>query len=220
MWLFYFYLVFGIAIMLDVSIPLRYGTRRLANVPWMFDGLRWMLEGGFLEHRRLLKEHFPVAPENVLDCGCGTGIFARSFPAQAYIGIDISRDYIARARRQYQGHRFQVMDASAMQFASASFEAVIVSGVLHHMPTALASRVLSEIQRVLKPAGKLLIWEDVPTRASWNVVGQMIHRLDVGEYIRQDSEYARLLEPYFHLVSARPMISGCMDYIVLDARRK
>lgn len=220
MWMFYCYLFIGWAIMLDLSIPLRYGTRRLANVPWVFDALRWTLEGGFVAHRRLLKEHFSTAPDNVLDCGCGTGIFASCFPGQSYTGIDISRDYIQRAREQHRGYRFQVMDASSLQFPSESFEAVIVSGVLHHLESSLAKKVLSEVSRVLKPAGKLLMWEDVPTRNAWNVVGKLVHRLDAGEHIRPAFEYARLLDAQFQLVSARPMTSGCMDYIVLDARRK
>lgn len=206
--------------MLDLSIPLRYGTKRLANVPWIFDGLRWLVEGGFVEHRRLIQEHFPVAPENVLDCGCGTGVFAGCFPKQSYVGIDISSEYIARARQLNHDRNFQVMDASCLNFPSESFEAVIVSGVVHHMETSLARRVLSEIRRVLKPSGKLLMWEDIPTRASWNMLGQLIHRLDVGDHIRPPAEYARLLDPQFQVVSARPMTSGCMDYIVLDARRK
>lgn len=206
--------------MLDLSIPLRYGTQRLASVPWMFDGLRWLLEGGFVEHRRLLKEHFPVAPESVLDCGCGTGIFASCFPESAYVGIDISRDYIARARQQHPKHRFRVMDATDLQFPDESFEAVIISGVVHHMETSLATGMLSEIGRLLKPAGKLLMWEDVATRSPWNIVGQLAHRLDVGDYIRPAFEYARLLDRHFQLISAQPMTSGFMDYVVLDARRK
>lgn len=220
MWCVYFFILFGLAIMLDLSIPLRYGTQRLASVPWVFDGLRWVLEGGFVAHHRLLQQHFPVAPESLLDCGCGTGTFAGCFPKKSYVGIDLSRDYIARARQQNPDHRFHVMDATALQFPSESFEAVIVSGVIHHMENSLAMRVLGEVRRLLKPAGKLLMWEDVPTRSAWNVVGQIAHRLDVGEYIRPASEYARLLDSQFQLVSAQPMTSGCMDYIVLDARRK
>ncbi len=206
--------------MLDLSIPLRYGSQRLANVPWVFDGLRWVLEAGFVQHRRLISQHFPIAPESVLDCGCGTGIFAGCFPTHSYVGIDLSREYIERARQRFSGHRFQVMDASSLQFPSESFEAVIVAGVIHHIDSFQAQRVLGEIRRVLKPSGKLLMWEDVPTRSPWNVVGQMVHRLDVGEHIRSPFEYAKLLDPHFELTSIRPMASGCMDYVVMDARRK
>lgn len=206
--------------MVDLSIPLRYGTKRLATVPWIFDALRWLLEGGFIQHRQLIAKHFPMPPQNILDCGCGTGVFAECFPRESYVGIDISPSYIARAQLQHHSHRFRVMDATALQFPSASFEAVIVSGVLHHMDATMAQRVLSEIARVLKPAGKLLLWEDVPTRSSLNVIGRVVHQLDVGDHIRPAGEYARLLGPQFQLASVCPMTSGCMDYVVLDARRQ
>ena len=206
--------------MLDLTIPLRSGTRRLASVPWMFDALRWLVEGGFVKHRRMIAEHFPLPPQNILDCGCGTGVFAECFPHESYVGIDVSPSYIARAQRLHRGHRFHVMDASALQFPRESFEAVIVSGVLHHMEKSLARQVLSEIGRVLKPAGKLLMWEDIPTRSNWNLLGRVVHHLDVGDHIRPAAEYARLLGPQFELASAYPMTSGCMDYVVLDVRRK
>lgn len=206
--------------MLDLTVPLRYGSRQLASVPWAFDSLRWLLEGGFVQHYRLLRERFPVAPQSVLDCGCGTGIFARCFPQHCYVGIDLSPEYIQRARERHSAHRFQVMDASSLQFPGDSFEAVIVAGVIHHMDSSLAKRVLSEIRRVLKPAGTLLMWEDVHTRSPWNMLGKLVHRLDVGDHIRSSFEYARLLESDFELTSIRPMASGCMDYVVLEARRK
>lgn len=206
--------------MLDLSIPLRSGTKRLASVPWIFDTLRWLVEGGFVEHRRIIAEHFPLPPQNILDCGCGTGIFAECFPHGSYVGIDISPSYVARAQRQHRSHRFRVMDATALRFPKESFEAAIVSGVLHHMETSQAQRVLGEIGRVLKPAGKLLMWEDVPTRSTWNVIGRVVHHLDVGDHIRPAGEYARLLGSQFQVASAYPMTSGCMDYIVLDVRRK
>ncbi|MCC6511958.1 MAG: class I SAM-dependent methyltransferase [Pirellulaceae bacterium] len=204
--------------MLNLTAPLRYGTHRLADVPWMFDGLRWMLEGGFRQHRQLLARHFSTPPARVLDCGCGTGIFAPCFSQPSYLGIDLSPAYIARARARYAGYRFQEMDASRMQLASQSFDAVIVSGVLHHMDRSLAQQVLSEIQRVLRPEGTLLMWEDVPTRGRINWLGHLVHQLDVGDHIRPAGEYLSLLAPCFQVESVEPMLSGCMDYVAIKAR--
>jgi SAM-dependent methyltransferase len=48
---------------------------------------------------------------------------------------------------------FAVVDAQALPFATASMDAVIANHMLYHVPDQ--SRALAEIQRVLKPGGRL-----------------------------------------------------------------
>lgn len=199
---------------------LRRGVACLASVPCVFDCLRWFLEGGFRNHRKLLARHFSSSPDSVLDCGCGTGILAHCFRPENYVGIDLSRGYIERARSLYPAYDFRVMDATSLEFRDSSFEAVLVSGVLHHLDDNDARSVLKELQRVLKPGGTLLLWEDVPTRSCCNIIGHVIHRLDVGEHIRAESAYIDLLEPYFSVTGSETLLSGCMDYIVFKASPK
>lgn len=49
--------------------------------------------------------------------------------------------------------RFAVLDAQGISFASNTFDAVIANHMLYHVPDL--SRALSEIQRVLRPGGRL-----------------------------------------------------------------
>lgn len=205
--------------MMQVIPWLRSGVEQISRVPWAFDALRWMLEGGYRQHRQLLAQHFAQPPERVLDCGCGTGTFARCFPAESYFGIDISAAYIARARQRHPEHRFDVMDATQLDFADDSFDAVIVCGVIHHLDQSIAQRMLSEIARVLRPEGRLLLWEDVPTRTRLNLIGRLVHQLDVGPHIRPESEYAQLLKPHFALDATQGLRSGFMDYTAFVARK-
>ncbi len=201
----------------QITIPLRGTIRRLSQMPWAFDCLRWILEGGYGPHRELLTRHFPKPPKRILDCGCGTGIYSNFFPSNSYVGVDISPIYIERAQTCFPDHRFRVMDATQLAFADNSFDAVIVSGVIHHLDTATTQCVLKEISRVLEPDGKLLVWEDVPTRNPLNIVGRIIHGLDVGEFIRHDYEYAKLLSDYFCIESAEAFCSGFMDYAAFQS---
>jgi len=198
----------------------RSSIERLSQLPWAFDGLRWILEGGFQKHRNLLSRHFSDPPRRILDCGCGTGIFANYFSPDAYLGIDISATYIAHARARYSRHQFHVMDATQLNFEDQAFDAVMVSGVVHHLDMATSKKMLAEIARVLRPDGTLLLWEDVPTRSAFNLVGHLVHRLDVGDYIRSGSEYAQLMSPYFKIESTEAMRSGFMDYAVFRVRRR
>lgn len=196
----------------QITIPLRDGIKRLSQIPWVFDCLRWILEGGYRQHRELLTRHFPRPPRRILDCGCGTGIYSNFFPSHSYVGVDISPIYIERAQACFPEHRFRVMDATQLEFPDNSFDAVIVSGVIHHLDRATTQRVLKEISRVLDPKGKLLVWEDVPTQNPLNLVGRIIHRLDVGEFIRPYNEYAKLLSDHFCIESTEAFRSGFMDY--------
>ena len=201
----------------QITIPLRGTIRRLSQMPWAFDCLRWILEGGYRPHRELLTRHFPKPPRRILDCGCGTGIYSNFFPSRSYVGVDISPIYIERAQTCFPEHRFRVMDATQLEFPDDSFDAVIVSGVIHHLDTSTTRRVLKEISRVLEPNGKLLVWEDVPTRNPLNLVGRIIHGLDVGEFIRRDNEYAKLLSDYFMIESTEAFRSGFMDYTAFQS---
>jgi len=204
----------------QITIPLRGGIKRLSKMPWAFDCLRWILEGGYGPHRELLTRHFPQAPHRILDCGCGTGIYSNFFPSQSYIGVDISPIYIERAQTCFPEHRFRVMDATQLEFSDNSFDAVIVSGVIHHLDSATTHRVLKEISRVLDPNGKLLVWEDVPTRNSLNLVGRIIHSLDLGEFIRRDSEYSKLISDHFCIESNESFRSGFMDYAAFQSTNR
>lgn len=204
--------------MKQLSLPFRHGTKQLSQVPLVFDCLRWILEGGYRRHRELLERHFPHPPKRLLDCGCGTGTYSNFFPSHAYVGIDVSPIYIARAQACLPKHCFRVMDATQLEFPDNHFDAAIISGVLHHLDTTETQRVLKEISRVLQPNGKLLVWEDVPTRNAFNLVGKIIHRLDVGEYIRQDSEYKELISGRFRVESTESFRSGFMDYTAFQTR--
>ncbi len=135
------------------------------------------------------------------------------------MGIDLSPAYIDRARSQYPAYRFEVMDALSMQFADDSFDTVIISGVIHHLQDAQSHRLLEEVHRVLRPHGRLLLWEDIPTRSAWNVVGSIVHRLDMGDFIRDQGAYEAMLSGMFEVEREESFRSGFMDYVALAARK-
>jgi ubiquinone/menaquinone biosynthesis C-methylase UbiE len=190
-------------------------VRWMAGVPRLFDALRWILEGGYRGHHRVIREHLQGVGRT-LDLGCGTGIYAGFFSPEAYVGADISPAYIAAAQSKYPNHRFVVQDATRTLFQDAEFDACMISGVLHHLDDAQARRLLKETQRVVRPGGKIVVWEDVPS-PWWNVVGHVIHRLDLGSHIRHPEGYAALLNTHLIVKTGEPMRSGAMDYHVFVA---
>ncbi len=106
--------------------------------------------------------------DRVLDVGCGTGTLAlaavrRVGAAGVVHGIDPSEEMVARAKakalREGLPVTFEVASAQKLPFEDASFDVVLSSLMLHHLPEPARKDAVSEIRRVLKPNGRLLVVE-------------------------------------------------------------
>jgi ubiquinone/menaquinone biosynthesis C-methylase UbiE len=107
-----------------------------------------------------------VPGEDVLDVGCGTGEIAmraraRTGPTGSVAGIDPAPEMIAvaceKAARAGVEIDYRVAAVEALPFAAASFDVVVSSLMMHHLPEDLKPRALAEIRRVLKPSGRFVI---------------------------------------------------------------
>lgn len=102
----------------------------------------------------------------VLDVGCGTGTLAivareRVGALGRVAGIDPSVQMIARARLKAERSGlpvdFQVGVIEHLAFPDQSFDVVLSTFMMHHLPDDLKRQGLAEVARVLKPEGRLLI---------------------------------------------------------------
>jgi ubiquinone/menaquinone biosynthesis C-methylase UbiE len=139
---------------------------------WRYDLHGWLLDiclfrgqGRALRQRTLALAD--VRPgDSVLDVGCGTGRLALEVSRQVgttgrVCGIDPGAEQIARARaKAAQRHvpvDFQVGVIEELPFPDATFDVVLSTLTMHHLPALLKRRGLVEITRVLKPGGRLVI---------------------------------------------------------------
>lgn len=119
----------------------------------------YVLQERVFEAERLLRLVAPTGEERALDVACGPGTLARIFaPHVRWIaGLDLTPAMLERARREAVERRlanFCVMRGNVLQmpFCDASFDVVVTSYSIHHLPDPAAA--LADVARILKRGGK------------------------------------------------------------------
>jgi len=102
----------------------------------------------------------PSKGMNILDVGCGTGSHLELY--QRYecnlYGIDLSPSMLAVARvRLGDSIQLDLGDATNMPYEDHKFDLIISMLSLHEMAEQTRSGVLSEMKRVLKDDGRILL---------------------------------------------------------------
>ena len=100
----------------------------------------------------------------VLDVGCGVGKTDRLIAPHlgSLTGVDVSSASVDRARRENPQVRYEAYDGRILPFQNEAFDAAFVICVLHHVLPKDRIPLLTEIKRVLKPGGLLLVFEHNP----------------------------------------------------------
>ncbi|MFH1754019.1 MAG: class I SAM-dependent methyltransferase [Candidatus Omnitrophota bacterium] len=114
-------------------------------------------------HEMFIKEISVInsARFKVLDIGCGTGELAKKlssrFKNANVNGVDISETMIekASAKNMDKAVSFRVGDVEKLPYKENSFDVLTCSHSFHHYPNK--DKALSEMHRVLKPNGHLMI---------------------------------------------------------------
>jgi SAM-dependent methyltransferase len=117
---------------------------------------------------------------HALDVGCGLGSEAGYLASLGWrvSGIDLSNVALGRAAGQWPAVSFLRADVRAVPFRARSFDIAIDRGCFHYLSASERRRYAAELERVLRPGGKLLL------RASLQKAGI---RNDIDESVIRDT---------------------------------
>lgn len=103
---------------------------------------------------------------SILDVACGTGEMLKKIvklnPGGANIGIDLSPDMLAKAKKKLEKAdygNFELKEGNALQlnFPDNTFDLLVNSYMVDLLPVQYFNTVASEFFRVLKPNGSIVI---------------------------------------------------------------
>jgi len=120
----------------------------------------WLIRFG---HQKRLKEIIKLLPDGknlkILDAGCGEGhllsLIKNKLPGAQLFGVDVTAIALLSAQKRIPEGNFINNDICRLSFQDNFFEVVICSEVLEHIYQY--QQALSELKRVLKPNGLLII---------------------------------------------------------------
>jgi trans-aconitate methyltransferase len=170
---------------------------------------------------RIAGELLEMGPARVLDFGCGEGLFLKEIEARGvvlddYLGIDLREDALQTARSFHPRHRFELVDLSQWDAPPGSFDLVIASQVLEHLPDPV-----SALKRLVDLSSERLLLT-VPAEPWFQIVNlargrhlarlgnhpEHVNRWSFSKFGRLVSNHAQIVRAYrvfpFTVVVAKP----------------
>jgi dolichol-phosphate mannosyltransferase len=121
----------------------------------------------------------PVAGTRVLDIGCGSSRIVQSIPG--VIGMDLSLRKLRWLRSP--GRHLLQGDLSRLPFRGDTFDTVICSEVIEHIPKELLR--LDELTRVLQPGGLLVLGTPDYSRLRWLALEWLYGKVFPNGYVKE-----------------------------------
>ncbi|MFG3258710.1 class I SAM-dependent methyltransferase [Streptomyces sp. NPDC048172] len=203
-----------------------YQDERLAH---SYESGNEMPESALRAWVELFASHSDRPSPAVLEVGAGTGMFAagmaRWIEGASVLAVDPSEPMLAEARRHnpHPAVRYLPGSAEAVPAPDGSFDLVLLSRVIHHVPDRPAAA--RELARVLRPGGVAVVRTTVRERLDAVVYDYWpeVRESDAGRFPREDDLVADFtaggLDPYRTTSFAQPVARSLREYHARMATR-
>jgi ubiquinone/menaquinone biosynthesis C-methylase UbiE len=143
--------------------------------------------------RRTVRDRLGAhGPGRWLDAGCGPRVYALQSLPGTLVGIDSAAAVLRTAQRN--GVVCVCGSTTALPFAEESFDGVVCFGLLHHLSDEDADTSLTEMRRVTRPGGSVVLFDNVkPVSAIHRPLAALLRALDRGRNVRTEAEFRHLL---------------------------
>lgn len=188
-----------------------------------YSGERFMPgHGGPAIHLEHLHRYYMAATMvkgTVLDIGCGVGygsaLLARS--AGHVAGVDIAPESLLFANENFRALNihYQAGDARALAFRNATFDWVVCFELIEHLTEG--ETVLSEIARVLRPDGRMLL--STPNRPVYTEASGIVNPFHCREF--DADELRALLSVHFEdvVLFGQRLVAGSLTWKLDEPRQ-
>jgi SAM-dependent methyltransferase len=180
---------------------------RLLERPWIYRLSQLLLapsaEKAIMQKiKQLLAQQPPF--QRIVDIGCGPSSLLWRVGLHP-VGLDLSFDYTVAFNKS--GKLAVTGSAAALPFLDKSFDGVWSIGLLHHLPDGVARGAVSEMIRICRPGGYIVIFDAVLPDPGWRrPVAYILRHLDRGKFMRGEREFGALFP------SNRPFIMERITY--------
>ncbi len=112
--------------------------------------------------------------DSVLDIGCGAGRLYHlldKFQDMEYVGVDQSEGQIEMGKKDFPNNKFVVAEMTDLPLEDNTFDLIFCIATLHHLPDEKSRlKALSEMKRVLKPGGHIMM-------TNWNLFSDSVNKV-------------------------------------------
>ena len=123
------------------------------------------------QRRRFIELAKPLEGESCLDVGCGPAFLVELLKAAvgekgSVVGVDHSEAMVQAAKVRCPSAKVLQASAEELPFPDGSFDLVTITQVVVYV--ADPAKALSEVKRVLKLGGRVLILDSIWSQSSWS----------------------------------------------------